>query len=46
MRARVVPGPILRRVTGHTTAEMTDGYTHFSLEDFRDASAVQAEVSK
>ena len=39
-----VPDPILQRVTGHRTQEMTEHYTHFKLEDFRDVVKVQESI--
>jgi integrase len=46
MRSRSIPDPLLQRVTGHATTEMTERYTHFNLEDFREIASVQAEVFK
>lgn len=46
MRSRSVPTPILQKVTGHTTTEMTERYSHFSLADFVAVINVQAEVFK
>jgi len=31
----------LRRLTGHKSLEMTEHYTRFSLEDFKDVIEVQ-----
>jgi integrase len=44
MRARQVPTAILQRVTGHTTMEMVDHYTHFDRGDFKAIEAVQGEI--
>jgi hypothetical protein len=44
MRARQIPVAVLQSVTGHTTLEMTDRYSHFSLDNFKEIVAVQAEV--
>ena len=33
----------LQRLTGHRTDDMTDHYTHFSIEDFRDVMEIQEE---
>jgi integrase len=33
----------LRRLTGHKTLEMTERYTHFNLEDFKDVVRIQEE---
>lgn len=46
LRARAVPDPLVRRVTGHATEEMTESYTRFVLEDFAPVLAIQAEVFK
>ena len=35
MRARSVPSPLIQRVTGHSTTEMLERYTHFSIHDYR-----------
>ena len=44
LRARGVPDPLVREVTGHKTAEMTERYTHFIPEHFEPVAAVQREV--
>jgi hypothetical protein len=44
MRARQVPIAVLQSVTGHSTLEMTDRYTSFNLDNYKDVAAVQAEV--
>jgi len=31
----------LRRLTGHRTLEMTEHYTHFNIEDFKDVMRIQ-----
>ncbi len=41
LRAARVPDPLVQRVTGHATQEMTEHYSHFTLEDFRDVMKVQ-----
>ena len=33
----------LQNLTGHRTDTMTDHYTHFSIEDFRDVMEIQEE---
>ena len=43
-RSHAVPTAILQRVTGHSTLQMTDHYTHFQLADFRDVAKFQDEV--
>jgi integrase len=44
LRARAVPDPLVRRVTGHATELMTEHYTGFIREDFAPVLAVQEEV--
>jgi integrase len=44
LRARAVPDPLVRRVTGHTTEEMTEHYTRFVRADFAPVLVVQEEV--
>lgn len=39
-----VPDPLLQRLTGHRTQEMTEHYTHFELEDFRDVVTIQESL--
>jgi integrase len=39
-----VPDSILQRLTGHRTQEMTEHYTHFRLEDFRDVVKIQESI--
>ena len=41
MRAQRVPDSMLREVTGHHSAQMTDRYTSFQLEDFTDIVKAQ-----
>lgn len=44
LRAARVPDPLVQRVTGHATQEMTEHYSHFVLEDFRDVMKVQERL--
>jgi integrase len=44
LRAARVPDPLVQRVTGHATQEMTEHYSHFALEDFRDVMKVQERL--
>ena len=44
LRARGVPDPLVREVTGHATAAMTERYQHFMPEHFEPVAAVQREV--
>ena len=44
LRARKVADPLVRRVTGHATAEMSEHYSHFVREDFAPVLAIQSEV--
>jgi integrase len=44
LRARGVPDPLIRRVTGHETAAMTERYTAFVRDDFLPVLAIQGEV--
>jgi len=39
-----VPDSVLQRLTGHRTQEMTEHYTHFQLEDFKDVVRVQESI--
>ena len=39
-----VPDPLVRRVTGRHTQEMTERYSHFALEDFVYVVKVQDKV--
>ncbi len=34
----------LQSLTGHKTMEMTDHYTHFSVDDYSDVKKIQAEI--
>ncbi|MBN2323145.1 MAG: tyrosine-type recombinase/integrase [Spirochaetes bacterium] len=44
MRARQIPAPILQRVTGHTTTQMLERYTHFDLADFVEIAKIQEQM--
>lgn len=44
LRAQAVPDDIVRKVTGHGTAEMTENYTEYKPEDYAPVAAVQAEM--
>jgi integrase len=44
LRAVRVPDPLVQRVTGHATQEMTEHYSHFAREDFRDVVKVQERI--
>jgi integrase len=44
LRAARVPDTLVQRVTGHATQEMTEHYSHFALEDFRDVMKVQERL--
>ncbi len=39
-----IPDSILQELTGHKTAEMTDHYTHFNIDDFKDVKAIQESL--
>ncbi len=39
-----IPDSKLRRLTGHRSEEMTEHYTHFSVEDFKDVIEVQKSL--
>ncbi len=39
-----IPDAKLRRITGHRTEQMTEYYTHFNLEDFRDVQLIQEKI--
>lgn len=41
LRSRGVPGSKVRQISGHRTPQMTDWYTHFKLEDFREVVKAQ-----
>ena len=38
-----IPDAKLQRLTGHRTREMTEHYTHFKIEDFRDVLEIQED---
>jgi integrase len=44
LRTARVPDPLVQRVTGHRTQEMTEHYSHFALEDFGDVVKAQERV--
>ncbi|MGO9409763.1 MAG: tyrosine-type recombinase/integrase [Spirochaetia bacterium] len=44
LRSAKVPDALVQRVTGHATQEMTEHYSHFALEDFRDVMKVQERL--
>ncbi|MGD0728322.1 MAG: tyrosine-type recombinase/integrase [Spirochaetia bacterium] len=44
LRTARVPDPLVQRVTGHRTQEMTKHYSHFALEDFGEVVKVQEKV--
>lgn len=44
LRVARVPDHLVQRVTGHATQEMTEHYSHFALEDFRDVMKVQERL--
>jgi integrase len=44
LRGRV-PDAKLQRLTGHRTQAMTERYSHFSVDDFRDVLAIQEELA-
>jgi integrase len=44
LRTARVPDPLVQRVTGHRTQEMTEHYSHFALEDFGAVVKVQEKV--
>jgi hypothetical protein len=46
LRAQAVPDPLVRRVTGHATEEMTENYTQYLAEDYAPVVVAQAEVFK
>jgi integrase len=39
-----VPDAKLQALTGHRTIEMTENYTHFRPEDFKDVLAIQEQL--
>jgi integrase len=44
LRAHGIPDPLIRRVTGHETAQSVERYTAFQKADFLPVLAIQAEV--
>ncbi len=44
VQQRNVPAPLLRAVIGHKTPEMTEHYSHFSLEHFKAIIEAQEEL--
>jgi len=44
LRTARVPDPLVQRVTGHRTQEMTEHYSHLALEDFSEVVKVQEKV--
>ena len=44
LRAARVSDPLVQRLTGHRTSEMTERYSHFVLEDFAEVLKVQEKV--
>jgi integrase len=44
LRARGVADPLVRKVTGHATEEMTEAYTEFLPEDFAPVALIQSEI--
>jgi len=46
MRSRGIHDSKLRRLTGHRTPEMTEFYTIFTLDDYRDTLEVQEAIFK
>jgi len=41
LRSKGIPDSITQKLTGHKTLEMTDRYTKFSLEDYKDVHDIQ-----
>ena len=39
-----IPDAKLQRLTGHRTQEMTEHYTHFNIEDFKDVQQIQEDL--
>ena len=39
-----VPDPILRQLTGHSTEQMTEHYSHFDLEAFKPIVAIEESL--
>jgi integrase len=44
MRAAGISGEKVRQLTRHATAEMTEHYSAFRLEDFKDIAAAQEQL--
>lgn len=44
MRARNIPDSVVQAVTGHSTAQMTDHYSHFNLEHQKAITEYQKEL--
>ncbi len=44
LRAAHIPDSKLQAITGHSTVEMTERYTHFQPEDFKDVLAIQEQI--
>ena len=44
LRSRGIAGEKVRQVTRHDSEEMTEHYSHFRLEDFKDVAAAQEEL--
>jgi len=44
LRVEGIPDDLIRRVTGHETAQMTDNYTEYLAEDFKAVAAVQERI--
>ena len=43
MRGKI-PDAILRQLTGHSTEQMTEHYSHFRLEDFRQVVVIEENL--
>jgi integrase len=46
LRSRGVPGSKIRQITGHRTPQMSDWYTHYRADDFREVVAAQEGLFK
>lgn len=44
LRAAAVPDDIVRKVTGHETAEMTENYTEYLADDYAPVAVVQQRI--
>jgi integrase len=44
LRSQGVPDSKVRQVTGHRSAQMSDWYTHYRADDFKEVVAVQAQL--